>query len=283
MTRTKKTLLFVALLSGILLGVRLHGGKPAPGVRSAAAVNVEPSPVTTAHDRINYPYSLIPYGVQTLDELKRALADDPVLAAHYRDFDFDNANFVVMDHDSCAYVSFRRAGKISWTQKCIPIHRGEAVLTDARYMVRALCGNQISYRPQAPASPVDIDQLGPPAPIAVPAATPGDGLRAGPPVTPGVAPVPAPLPVTPFPGVPSPGTPPVTVAGGPPTPPILIPPYGGVTCCKPYTPPPHPPKPPGPPGPPGPPVNVPEGDYSGMLVLTAVLIVAAFYAKHRWN
>jgi len=211
-----------------------------------------------------------------MEDLQKAMAGNAEIARHFQAFDFRHAKFVVLDKDACAYVSFRKAGKIRWTQRCVMLHRGELILTDGFIMIRALCGNQVSYRPQAPSAPVDISGLGPASPIPNPDALPGE-------IAPEAAAQPpggGQQPVGGLPVAPSPGTPPV-IAGGPPTVPIVIPPHGGGGCCVPTSPPHHPPGPPKPPGPPGPPVPVPEGSDAAMFLLTGAVIALGLYAKYR--
>lgn len=275
MTKFQKVFLLLVFSFGIIVGFwpvsRQHTS------RQIAAV-AHPQPVSAvANPRANYPFSLVPYGVQSVGDFRAALAADSALAEHYRNFDFQHASLVKMDHDSCAYVSFRRAGKIAWTQHCIPIHRGEAVLTDARYTVRGICGNQISYRPQNPTAPVDISELGPPpAALADPAVLPADGLDVASAMPPASALLPvAPSGVTPtassspLPG--SSGSP--TTAGGTPAVPVA---GGGSPCCGTTG---QPPKSPTPPK--TPPVNVPESGYAGMLILTVIALGAGVYVKIR--
>jgi hypothetical protein len=109
--------------------------------------------------RPNYRYSLVPYGVEFPEKLQDAVARDQDLADHFKDFDFSKAKFIVLDRDTCAYVSFRKQNKIRWTTQCVMLHKGELILTDGRTMVRARCGNRISYIPQAPFDPVPVDEL----------------------------------------------------------------------------------------------------------------------------
>lgn len=264
-----RAILLTSLLLGIFLGLTTYRHTRVPQQSIAAT---KPSPVSVSAERRNYPYSLVPFGVQSAEELKQAMLRDAGLAEHYRGFDFSNATFVVLDHDDCGYVSFRKAGEISWTRKCVKLYRGEKILTDAHYLVRAACGNQIAYRPQAPTAPVDVAVLGPDAPPVTPGGATPNRLVAA--VTPpavggGTAPAPA-SPVSPV----TPSAPVAPAAPGSPTVPVLIPPYGGGTCCR-------PPVHRQPTGPSSPPVGVPESDYAGMLILSGILIVAALYAKHR--
>ena len=204
------------------------------------------------------------------------MAGNAEIAAHFQAFDFRHAKFTVLQKDACAYVSFRKEGKISWTQKCVMLHRGELILTDGFYMIRALCGNQVSFTPQAPSAPVDVTLLGPAERPAAPSKRRQRKCWQNTVATYCFREQPTAMPVSPPPALP-----PVTVAGGPPTFPVVIPPHSG-GCCA--TAKPHPPgssHPPGPPTPPSPPVPVPDGGYAAMFLLAGVVIALGFYAKNR--
>lgn len=268
-------LLTVMLCIGVGIGLRAFR-HPAPGAQNTAPPQQYATPRPHAVKRVNYAYSVIPYGVHAPDDLRLAMTGNAEIARHFQAFDFRHAKFVVLQKDACAYVSFRKDGKINWTQKCITLHRGELILTDGFYMIRALCGNQVSFTPQAPSEPVDVTLLGPAELPAAEAAPPTEvlaekssqptayseqsgGTAIGPP----------------------PALPPVTVAGGPPTYPVVIPPHSG-GCC--VTAKPHPPSsshPPVPPTPPSPPFPVPDGGYAAMFLLMSVVIAAGLYANNR--
>lgn len=142
---------FVAYLSSFL-----------PADRSLVAhkrVHVEfaPPPVPTfdppASPREVYPYSLIPGGVRSVKELRDVFDHDPVLAAHYRGFDFKRARIIRLTQDRTVYVSYRIGGRIYWTTKLIPVHAGEILITDGVMTIRTRCGNQVSVSPRQEVSP----------------------------------------------------------------------------------------------------------------------------------
>lgn len=271
-----RSLLLLAVMLCLGIGIGLHSLKrPLPATQNTAPPQHYSESAHHSLKRVNYPYSVIPYGVQAPGDLRLAMAGNAEIARHFQAFDFRHAKFIVLQKDACAYVSFRKDGKIRWTQKCITLHRGELILTDGFYMIRALCGNQVSFTPQAPSEPVDVTVLGPAEPPPAEAA-PTEVLAESASQPTAAAEQPTGAPVGPPPAVP-----PVTVAGGPPTFPIVIPPHSGGCCVTPKPHPPGPPKPPGPPTPPGPPVPVPDGGYAVMFLLAGVVIVFGFYAKSR--
>lgn len=115
-----------------------------------------------------YPYSIIPGGIRSVEELKIAIVRDPVVKAHYRDFNLRKAHMVRLTKDRAVHVSYRRGDKIYWTKRKLKIYKGETVITDGEHMSRTRCANRITDRPTPPHSPdepppVDFDRpLDPP-------------------------------------------------------------------------------------------------------------------------
>jgi hypothetical protein len=102
--------------------------------------------------RLIYPFSLVPGGIATIDELKRAIAGDPALAAHYAGFNLLNARVTLLGRDRLAYVSYRKDNRIFWTTKKVRLTKGEKVITDGVHTIRARCGNLASDGRQSPTS-----------------------------------------------------------------------------------------------------------------------------------
>jgi hypothetical protein len=95
-----------------------------------------------------YPYSVVPGGVRTVEELKTAAEHDPVVAAHYAGFDYDHARVVRLVLARTAYVSYRIGNKIYWTRRRISLKAGETVITDGRMTARTRCANRVEEIPQ---------------------------------------------------------------------------------------------------------------------------------------
>jgi hypothetical protein len=98
------------------------------------------------------PYSVIPGGAVSVEELKSALTNDPVVAGHYADFDAARARVVQVDHDRAVYVSYRLGNHVYWTTKRLRLLKGETVLSDGEHQARTRCGNRISDTPRQPVS-----------------------------------------------------------------------------------------------------------------------------------
>jgi len=206
------------------------GSYPTGHSRSLAALAGPQSlAIRVRNRRIVYPYSVIPGGVVSADELRDASAHDATVAAHYEGFDYKRARVVEVKRPQLVYLSYRRGARIYWTRKQASLHPGETLLTDGRITARTRCGNQVSVLPQADNSPEEplIAELDRPDAVAsgevspsssfnsnllqvdpvlpVGPGSPGGGTTAGggPPVGPGP------------PGVfvPFPGTPPISGTG----------------------------------------------------------------------
>jgi hypothetical protein len=103
--------------------------------------------------RLVYPYSVVPGGVRSADELREITTHDPIVAKHYAGFDYTRARVIEVDHPRLVYVSYRRGGQIHWTSKQASLHKGEKLLTDGHIIARTRCGNQVSVLPQVDISP----------------------------------------------------------------------------------------------------------------------------------
>ena len=150
----------------VSLELGFHSWQPVATAEPAAAPFWPPSSILlpTGHSRTVYPYSVIAGGAQSPQELREAVAVDPVVAQHYADFDITNARRVTLEARKLAYVSYRIGNKVFWTRHKLALRKGEAMLSDGHNMARTRCGNRISVlpvRPNAPAEPTSSDLDGP--------------------------------------------------------------------------------------------------------------------------
>jgi len=97
-----------------------------------------------------YPFSVIPGGAYSSEELALARRVDRVVAAHYSDFDAARISVRSLPEDTFLYVSYRRADRIYWTANKRRIPKGESILCDGEHMARTRCGNRLSASPQFP-------------------------------------------------------------------------------------------------------------------------------------
>lgn len=147
--------------------------------RTRAAANVrKPSPApsepsaTDSHfgtltgTRTRFPYSVIPGGVESAEELRNALEHDPIAAAHYAGFNVSETHVVRLPSDEEMYVSYRLNNHIYWTNKKLRLLKGEAVITDGKNVARTRCGNRLSATAQAPiAARQPLDMTLDPSPL----------------------------------------------------------------------------------------------------------------------
>lgn len=250
--------------------------------------NIEfPSPGDASASRPVYPYSVIPHGIESAQELQTAIHHDPVVSAHYSDFRVRAVRSIRLTRERQFFVSYRLGNQVYWTKRKIALHAGELLLTDGAHLARTRCGNRLSEIPATPtSSPEPTDRL-----LNTPVVPLRPELTAGPPpgspiwpgnptpvllLASGPAPQPAPpgsggfIPLappilccvtssgpSPTPNSPSHPAPPPTSPSPPPTPPSQPPPY-------------FPAEPPSPSQPPGSPIPTPE---PGPLSLAAAALI----------
>ena len=153
-------LFILAMAVAIYLASRRSFPPPEPVPLSAAVTDSpETSPVASSttferYERPIYPYSVIPGGAAEVEELKQAIARDPVVAAHYAEFAIDNARVERLTRPRLAYVSYRIGNSVFWTRNRIALKSGETILTDGVRGARTRCGNQIADEP-GPVSPLE--------------------------------------------------------------------------------------------------------------------------------
>lgn len=105
-----------------------------------------------------FPYSVIKGGVQNVDELRKAIAKDKIVAAHYSDFNLHSAQVVQLKTAKAAYVSYRISNNVFWTKRKIRVAKGEKLITDGKNYLRTRCGNRISEVEHATTSPNEPTQ-----------------------------------------------------------------------------------------------------------------------------
>lgn len=250
-----------------------HPGQSTPVLSQARAADNSLRSASPQDSRPLFPYSVIPGGAYSAQELRNAVERDPVVAHHYADFDLAKVRIIRLDQDRMEYVSYRLGDRVFWTNRELRIRKGETLITDGTHLARTRCGNRLSDHAAQPTSDAQ--------PSAAALQSPGPALPPEPAGTPElfagnyppeeIPPVGAPL-IPPDGG--SPGGPTGTVI-----PPVYFPIVGGGT--------PGSSTPVGPPGGGGgggggsPPVNTPEPS-SLLLVATGLGSVLVFARrKHR--
>lgn len=140
----------------LVLATLLSTGKPEPVRQPIAAVAPErAAPAVAAAEpatppRLVYRNSVIPGGVHSAAELLAAVHADPVVNAHYADFNVASARLVHVEKSRLVHVSYRIGDKIYWTKHKVRLTLGEGLLTDGTHLARARCGNRIADEPEGP-------------------------------------------------------------------------------------------------------------------------------------
>lgn len=121
---------------------------------TAYLAELQPTPQIQARShRLVYPYSIVPGGVSSAEELRQAAAHDSVVAGHYAGFNYRHAHLVEVKQAQKVYLSYRLHNKVYWTVRQASLHPGEKLLTDGTVTARTRCGNQVSVLPQVTTSP----------------------------------------------------------------------------------------------------------------------------------
>jgi hypothetical protein len=103
--------------------------------------------------KVFYPYSVIPGGIQSIEELKSAMERDPVVAAQYAAFRLAYARIIRLDQERTMHVTYRRGDQVYWTQRELLLAKGETLITDGSRTALTRCGNLIAETIEAPSSP----------------------------------------------------------------------------------------------------------------------------------
>jgi hypothetical protein len=106
-----------------------------------------------ASRKVFYPYSVIPGGIRSIDELKAAIARDPVVSAQYAEFRMVNARIIQLERESTMHVTYRRGDQVYWTERELLLPKGELLVTDGKETALARCGNMIAETVADPGSP----------------------------------------------------------------------------------------------------------------------------------
>lgn len=121
-----------------------------PGSAAPVAHFAYGAPAAANTARRIYPYSIVPGGVASREDLARRAGADPVVARHYASFDIGKAHPVAVTRARAVHVSYRKGDKVYWTAHKVMLAAGETVFTDGASDIRGRCGNRISDRPQLP-------------------------------------------------------------------------------------------------------------------------------------
>ncbi len=140
-------IIFCAFATAVAVHLFHHEIRIARGITGSSTASPARVPASVRALRPNYPYSVIPGGAYSPAELRYAIAKDPLVGEHYRDFDLKNARLVTLVDDRYQYASFRLHNRVFWTRNKLRIPKGELLLTDGHNYARTRCGNRLSSAP----------------------------------------------------------------------------------------------------------------------------------------
>jgi uncharacterized membrane protein YgcG len=160
-----RVIAFLSLIAMCVGGIRLasryqrtsrqewHAGASGAS-NTASLIESRTAPKIQARSRrLVYPYSIVPGGISSADELRQAASHDSVVASHYSGFNYRRAHLIEVKQAQKVYLSYRLHNKVYWTVRQASLHPGEKLLTDGTVTARARCGNQVSVLPHVAISP----------------------------------------------------------------------------------------------------------------------------------
>jgi len=136
--------LVVVTLAGIGALTQYSRQKSENAKVTGRAQDIPIVPAVLSSDREYFPYSIIPGGVRSTEELREAIKNDPVVAKHYADFDVNHVRFERLQKPMLMHVSYRIGSNVFWTRRTLHIKAGETILTDGVNCARGRCGNRMS-------------------------------------------------------------------------------------------------------------------------------------------
>ena len=155
--------------------------------------------------------------IHSISDFRKTVASDPVLKAHFADFNWDNARMGKLEKSIRAYVDYRKNDTIFRKKTPIVLPAGDEYITDGNMTVRTNCCN--SY--YTPMNDLDVEpaagpsELPPQLPVTPNNPLSTESIQTLPPlgeITPLTStgdspPIPLPPPVSPPPGYDPPETP----------------------------------------------------------------------------
>ncbi len=164
-------LLVVWFSIAITIGLRRSADRPPDNQPAAQMVPAQrdpsgeslPSVDIATPSRPVFPYSVIPGGVLSGEELASAISKDRVVADHFYGFDLAQARLVKLQSEQFVHVSYRVKDKVYWTKGKVRLSEGEPLITDGREFARSRCGNMVAFLSQEPTlkeePPVEIFEV----------------------------------------------------------------------------------------------------------------------------
>jgi hypothetical protein len=166
---TLTLILALASAADLFVSRRNHASTAVQAISPGDSGVVESAEIPKVRsERTFYLYSVIPGGVRSIQELKNAIAADPVVSAHYATFHLERARLIRLDRERSMHVSYRLGNEIFWTKRELTVKKGESLITDGVQTARTRCGNLVSetvaaavYANEPPVEELDEQQKTP--------------------------------------------------------------------------------------------------------------------------
>lgn len=101
--------------------------------------------------------------IQTVEDFRRTVQNDSVLAVHFASFDWENAQIGRQDQETKVHVAYRKDDVIRQTSKLVKLPKGDQYITDGTHIVRtACCNDYIVPPPVIPSAGKNIPPVYPP-------------------------------------------------------------------------------------------------------------------------
>lgn len=144
----------VLSLAGLVWLLNVWRLLPPKGLQALwrAQVSYEPAPDFRSARSI-YPYSVVPGGVASAEEVQASVERDEAVAEHYRGIHVSRLEPIRASTNLLVYASFRNNNGIHWTGHPMRIPKGELLLSDGVNLIRGRCGNRLSFLPPSELSP----------------------------------------------------------------------------------------------------------------------------------
>ncbi len=85
--------------------------------------------------------------IHSVEDFRTTVRNDPVLAAHFAGFNWDNARLGKQDKPVWTYVSYRKGEVVRRTTRAVRLPKGDGYVTDGTHMVRTYCCNDYVAAP----------------------------------------------------------------------------------------------------------------------------------------
>ena len=156
--KRKFAIIFVIILVMIIIGAALYmliksssfisnSKTPKTNAQRESVVKQDKMPIEEDFPDANYEANGKWFGlckkhsIRSIDDFRKIVSNDPVLKAHFANFNWDNARIGKLEKSTRAYVDYRKNDTIFRKRTAIALPAGDEYITDGNIMVRTNCCN----------------------------------------------------------------------------------------------------------------------------------------------